>query len=321
MLLSGGRRRRRAESAEDAENKLARESLSLVLTHTVVIRAAPTRSITYKNRSLFNEFVQRQHVSRDRRASQTRALSTRATRGARATDHATTRRRHFSTTMIRNASFLFKFVAVWLLAGFLFAALYSTRTSPNVRRRRPVAAVALDTVDYVRVETSTAAAAVPKAPDDDDGEKLADTGFVSSLTSSTLLSTPARRASTTAAVFGTSALSSSTLPRILCWVLTNPNNLQTRSRYVQRTWAPRCDKTIFFSSVANASFPAIGLNVSGVETKNNNALKAGRAWQHVYDNYIDDYDWFMKTGEREKNVQCQGHVCVEWKNICTMYCI
>lgn len=95
-------------------------------------------------------------------------------------------------------------------------------------------------------------------------------------------------------------LSGNESERLLCWVLTHPRNHPTRLPLIRKTWSPRCDKTLFFSSCNDSlreDWPIISLNVTGNETKKNNALKAKRAWEHVYDYYRDHFDWFMKTGE------------------------
>ena len=87
--------------------------------------------------------------------------------------------------------------------------------------------------------------------------------------------------------------------KILCWVLTTPANLHLRSIYIKQTWAKRCDKTLFMSTKANATFPAIGLNISDriAESKHIDSTKTKTAWLYVHKNYIDDYDYFVRTDD------------------------
>ncbi|KAK6186502.1 hypothetical protein SNE40_008531 [Patella caerulea] len=83
--------------------------------------------------------------------------------------------------------------------------------------------------------------------------------------------------------------------KILCWVLTAPKFLDNRAKAVKNTWGKRCDKTLFFSSAANASFPTIGLNVS--EGRDALPNKTIRAFTYCYENYGQDFDWFMKADD------------------------
>lgn len=49
--------------------------------------------------------------------------------------------------------------------------------------------------------------------------------------------------------------------RILCWVMTNPKTLYTKGQAVKDTWGKRCNVLVFFSSVEDKKFPAVGLDV------------------------------------------------------------
>lgn len=50
--------------------------------------------------------------------------------------------------------------------------------------------------------------------------------------------------------------------RILCWIITSPNNLYTKGIPVKETWGKRCNKLIFISSKADPNFPAVGTNTT-----------------------------------------------------------
>lgn len=83
--------------------------------------------------------------------------------------------------------------------------------------------------------------------------------------------------------------------RVLCWIMTSPKNLDKKAFAVKTTWAKRCNKYIFFSSVTNDSFPTIGLNVS--EGREHLTGKTVQAFKYCYDNYKDHFDWFLKADD------------------------
>lgn len=83
--------------------------------------------------------------------------------------------------------------------------------------------------------------------------------------------------------------------RVLCWIMTGPQNLQKKAIHVKKTWGKRCTKLIFFSSETNHTFPTIGLNIS--EGRDHLTGKTMRAFKYVYDHFFDEADWFMKADD------------------------
>ncbi|ESO96735.1 hypothetical protein LOTGIDRAFT_143711 [Lottia gigantea] len=83
--------------------------------------------------------------------------------------------------------------------------------------------------------------------------------------------------------------------RVLCWVMTSPKTLEKKARNVKNTWGKRCNHLLFFSSVDNKTFPSIGLGVP--EGREHLTGKTMRAFRHIYENYYDKADWFMKADD------------------------
>lgn len=83
--------------------------------------------------------------------------------------------------------------------------------------------------------------------------------------------------------------------RVLCWVMTSPQNLDKKAIHVKKTWAHRCNKLIFISSVTNNSFPTVGLEVD--EGREHLTAKTMKAFKYVYEHHLNDADWFMKADD------------------------
>ncbi|XP_049872972.1 GATA zinc finger domain-containing protein 14-like [Pectinophora gossypiella] len=83
--------------------------------------------------------------------------------------------------------------------------------------------------------------------------------------------------------------------RVLCWVMTYPDNHQTKAIHVKATWGKRCNRLIFMSSQKDDSLPAIALDV--VESKYFLWSKTKKAFQYVHEHYRNHFDWFMKADD------------------------
>ena len=82
--------------------------------------------------------------------------------------------------------------------------------------------------------------------------------------------------------------------RILCWIMTGPKNLESKTKHIKGTWAKRCNKVLYMSSV-KTDFPTVGLNVS--EGRDNLYWKTIRAFQYIHQHHLEEADWFLKADD------------------------
>ncbi|XP_075055441.1 glycoprotein-N-acetylgalactosamine 3-beta-galactosyltransferase 1-like [Mixophyes fleayi] len=83
--------------------------------------------------------------------------------------------------------------------------------------------------------------------------------------------------------------------RILCWIMTGPNNLDTKAIHLKYSWTRHCNVALFMSSNNNNSFPTVGLDTK--EGRDQLYWKTIRAFQYVHKNYQDKADWFLKADD------------------------
>ena len=87
--------------------------------------------------------------------------------------------------------------------------------------------------------------------------------------------------------------------RICCLILTAPKYFNTRTRAVNATWAPRCDKYLFiseYSNQTNSSFPIAPIrNLS--TGYSHLTKKTTLAFHYAYENLVEQFDWFVKADD------------------------
>lgn len=83
--------------------------------------------------------------------------------------------------------------------------------------------------------------------------------------------------------------------RLLCWVMTSPENLYSKAIHVKDTWGKRCDHLLFASDSYDPSFPTINITVqSGTEHLVDKTIAA---FDYIYKYYLHKADWFLKADD------------------------
>ncbi|KAI0229925.1 Glycoprotein-N-acetylgalactosamine 3-beta-galactosyltransferase 1 [Lamellibrachia satsuma] len=83
--------------------------------------------------------------------------------------------------------------------------------------------------------------------------------------------------------------------RVLCWIMTAPQFLQTKARHVRATWGRRCTVLLFASDYEDPNFPTIDIHVK--PGRRHLTAKSMQTFDYVYKHHIDDADWFLKADD------------------------
>lgn len=80
--------------------------------------------------------------------------------------------------------------------------------------------------------------------------------------------------------------------KILCMVMTYPANHKSKAIHIKNTWGRRCNKLLFMSSEIDDQLDVVVLPIEDTREALWNKTRAG--FKHLYEHYIDQYDWFLK---------------------------
>ena len=96
-------------------------------------------------------------------------------------------------------------------------------------------------------------------------------------------------------------------PRIFCLILTTPKYFLTRTKAVNDTWAPRCDRYFFVTESPQKNTTTTQLNfakrlpIAPIKNitggYNHLTQKSTLAFLFAYENYFHDYEWFVKADD------------------------
>ncbi|CAG0914781.1 unnamed protein product [Notodromas monacha] len=84
--------------------------------------------------------------------------------------------------------------------------------------------------------------------------------------------------------------------RIMCMILTSPATHRSRAVHVMATWGRHCDGLVFLTSGKDVLLPTL-LVEDSVDRYAALWLKLREGLGHLYENYIRDYDFFLKVDD------------------------
>lgn len=83
--------------------------------------------------------------------------------------------------------------------------------------------------------------------------------------------------------------------KVLCLVMTYPANHKTKAVFVKETWGMRCNKLLFMTNEHDPLLETVIINQN--ETRDLLWGKTKKSFQYAFDQYFDEFDWFLKADD------------------------
>lgn len=83
--------------------------------------------------------------------------------------------------------------------------------------------------------------------------------------------------------------------RIICFILTQPENHLKKAMHVMNTWGRRCNKFLMVSTKKQRGLPILQINVT--EDRDHLWFKTKEAFKYIYKHHFYEGDWFYKADD------------------------
>lgn len=83
--------------------------------------------------------------------------------------------------------------------------------------------------------------------------------------------------------------------KIICLVVTHPENHKTKAKHVKDTWGHKCNKLVFLTTANDTELEATALPIDENYDHLWGKVKAG--FIEAYSKYFNDFDWFLKADD------------------------
>uniref|UniRef100_A0A7E4VIR6 N-acetylgalactosaminide beta-1,3-galactosyltransferase n=1 Tax=Panagrellus redivivus TaxID=6233 RepID=A0A7E4VIR6_PANRE len=81
--------------------------------------------------------------------------------------------------------------------------------------------------------------------------------------------------------------------RVYCFIMSTKDEKEGVSRHVHATWAKRCNKHVFVTANEASGLPSLDFGLN--QTRDNLYLMIENTLKHIYDNELENYDFFLKA--------------------------